>query len=317
MGTKTVKLTFLRPVHFGQSRLSDGGSTCDAATLFSALFIEALRDGAQDGLLEAARDGDLAISDALPYVGDTLYLPKPMVAPDVFDRRNREREAAGERLDSRERKANKRLAYVPARRYGDYLAGTFDSLAEQGSFKLGTSQLQTKVNLTREESEDSLPYFVDGYSFVEGAGLYFLVRGGYDIAPLLDQLSYAGLGGKRSSGYGRFAYEICDSDPTAEAASSIAAEARTGSHVLLSTSLPHPDELGNELLAGARYRLVRKGGFVQSATHAASPQKKRDLYLFAAGSTFARTFEGDVYDVNDTPGAHPVYRYAKALWMEV
>jgi CRISPR-associated protein Csm4 len=56
---------------------------------------------------------------------------------------------------------------------------------------------------------------------------------------------------------------------------------------------------------------------VQSATHSANPQKKRDLFLFAAGSTFSRPFDGTVFDVNATPGAHPVYRYARALWMEV
>ena len=90
-----------------------------------------------------------------------------------------------------------------------------------------------------------------------------------------------------------------------------------GSSVLLSTATPTQDELDDDLLRGARYRVVRKGGFVQSATHSANPQKKRDLYLFTPGSTFGKRFAGDVYDVNVTPGAHPVYRYARAFWMGV
>lgn len=314
MATKTVKLIFRRPVHFGQGRLSDSGYTCDAATLFSALFIEALHVGAQDELLEAARCGELVLSDAFPFIGSNLYLPKPMVAPGVFDSHNQERETLEGRQDSRERKANKKLAYVPAERYADYLSGNFDSLTELDRFHLGEVSLQTKVNLTRSDGDDARPYFVGGYSFAQGAGLYFLVQGDYDLAPLLEQLSYAGIGGKRTSGYGQFTYQVDEADPVGQVTSKAK---HTGTSVLLATSAPRSDELQDELLDGARYRLVHRGGFVQSASHSKTPQKKRDMYLFAAGSTFSHRFEGDVFDVNATPGSHPVYRYAKALWMEV
>lgn len=312
--TKTVKLTFPGPVHFGRGRLSDGAYTFDAATLFSALYIEALRCGTQDGLLEAARCGSLLLSDGFPYIKETLYLPKPMVAPETFDAANEAREG---RRDSRERKANKKLSYVPAQRYADYLAGKFDSIAELGRFNLGEGSLQTKVNLTRSDGDDAKPYFVGGFSFAPGAGLYFIVQGDYDLEPLLEPLSYAGLGGKRTSGYGRFAYGVEDSDPLSRLAPGGAEALDASTQVLLASSAPREDELSDALLEGARYQLVRKGGFVQSAAHSASPRKKRDLYVFAAGSTFARRYQGDVYDVNATPGSHPVYRYAKAMWMEV
>lgn len=314
METKIFKLTFRGPVHFGSGRLSDSDNSCDAATLFSALFIEALHDGIHGELLEAARSGELLLSDAFPFIGDDLYLPKPMVAADAFDKRNAERQASGVAPDSRERKANKKLAYVPAARYADYFAGDFDSIAESERFRLGKPSLQTKVNLARTESEDSLPYFVGGYSFNEGAGLFFIARGSYDIEPLMDQLSFSGLGGKRTIGYGRFAFSIEDG---ASFAQTSRRSLPTDASVLLSTSAPREDELEDALLEGARYRLVRRGGFVQSVTHSASPQKKRDMYLFAAGSTFARRFQGDVFDVNATSGSHPVYRYAKAMWLEV
>ena len=87
--------------------------------------------------------------------------------------------------------------------------------------------------------------------------------------------------------------------------------------MLLSSALPREDELTDALLEGARYHLVRKGGFVQSASHAPTPRKKRSLCLFSSGSVFEGCFEGDVLDVNATLGAHPVYRYARAMWMEV
>lgn len=312
METRTVKLAFTGPVHFGRGRLSDGGCTCDAATLFSALYIEALHMGAgvADELLAAARSGALSISDAFPYIGETLYLPKPMLAADAFDARKK---ATGESGDSRERKANKKLAYVPVDRYADYLAGSFDSIRELGRFNLGASSLQTKVNLTRARGDDAEPYHVGGYAFEPGAGLYFLVQGSYDLAPILEQLGYSGIGGKRTSGYGRFTHRIEKCDPLRQ----VQRRAGVSASVLLATATPAESELDDGLLSGARYRLVRKGGFIQSTTHSATPQKKRDLYLFAAGSTFARTFAGDVFDVNATPGSHPVYRYARAMWMEV
>ena len=314
MGTRTIRLAFRGPVHFGRGRLSDGVPTCDAATLFSALFIEAVREGCQGDLIEAARAGELSLSDAFPYVGDVLYLPKPMLPAGAFDERNRARERAGEKVDSRERKANKKLAFVPADGYADYLAGSFDAISALEDFKLGTGYLETKVNLTRSTSEDSEPYHVGGYRFRDGAGIYLVARGSYDPTPLLEQLSYAGLGGKRSSGYGRFEFSVSDADPTTSVASG---GHGLGISVLLSTAAPTEVELTDALLDGARYQLVRRGGFVQSTTHADTPQKKRDLYLFAAGSTFARPFEGGVFDVNATPGAHPVWRYARAMWMEV
>ena len=45
-------------------------------------------------------------------------------------------------------------------------------------------------------------------------------------------------------------------------------------------------------------------------------RRKRDLYVFAAGSCFKNEFEGDIYDVTNG-GSHPVYRYAKPLFMGV
>lgn len=307
MATRMVKLTFQAPVHFGDGRLSDGEYTCDAATLFSALFIEALKAGCADELLAAAKSGDLSISDAFPYIGERLYVPKPMAC--VSERAVSSTESG----DSRARKANKALKYIPADKLGDFLGGSFDFVGELERFNNGASFLCTKVNLTRSTSDDAEPYHVGGYRFAPECGLFFLVNGTYDVRPLMEQLSYSGIGGKRSSGYGRFTFEIREDVPLR-----LVDESSFGKRaILLSSALPREDELTDSLLEGARYHLVRKGGFVQSTSHAPTPRKKRSLCLFASGSVFERCFEGDVFDVNATPGAHPVYRYARAMWMEV
>ena len=311
MDGKLVKLRFLGPVHFGQGRLTDGAYTCDAATLFSALFIEALHMGLQDDLFEAARVGELELSDAFPYRANTLYLPKPLVEV-------RPKPVASQKVDSREKKANKKLDYISAGSYRKYLGGSFDALAELerlshgGGF--GSAYVQTKVNLTHADGPDAKPYQVGGFHFASDAGIYFLAKGDYDLAPILDQLQYSGLGGKRSSGYGRFSYAVEDVSVLTQ---ELGLSPKGNRHMLLSSAAPREEELSENLLMGSRYKLVRKGGFVQSTSHSTTPQKKKDLYLFAPGSVFPKTFDGAVFDVNGTAGAHPVYRYARAMWLEV
>lgn len=305
MDERIVKLSFLGPVHFGEGRLSGSNYTFDAATFFSALYLEALRFGCSQELLAAAQCGDMAFSDAFPYVGDMLYLPKPMVRPSKRLEIN----------DSRSRKAAKKLDYIPADRLGDYLAGSLDPVKENDRFDVGVLDMQTKVNLVHEHSKDAEPYHVGSFSFKPGAGVYVVLRGAFaGLEDLLLQLSYSGIGGKRSIGFGRFEFSI---EPLNLKGFLPTKAANSPRHLLLSTATPTEAELSDALLAGAHYRLVRRGGFVQSTTHHMTSQKKRDLYLFAAGSVFTHTFSGNVFDVNVTPGAHSVFRYARAMWMEV
>lgn len=304
-----VKLRFSAPVHFGEGRLADSSYTCDAATLFSAFFIEAIRLGCSDNLMDAVQSGNFAISDAFPFIDNILYLPKPMMSPGFL---NKAKWHAGQ--DLREGKAYKELKYIPLDFYGDYFLGNLDPLFELECFELGVSSLQTKVNLSRKDKRDADPYHVGSYTFHENAGLYFIWEGSFDFEPILEQLQFSGLGGKRTSGYGRFGYSILAEDPFGSMDMQVS---ESPNKVLLATALPAEEELTDELLEGARYSLVRKGGFVQSATHSSSPQKKCDLHMFSAGSMFYNTFKGKVFDVSATPNTHPVYRYGHALWLEV
>lgn len=310
MSSKVVKIEFKAPVHFGRTRLSDGAISCDAATLFSALYIEAKKMGIADDLLAAAERGSLLVSNAFPYVGSTYYAPKPIVSRDAMGLD----ESLASNEDSRARKASKKLEYLPVGELHSYFNGTLDPLKVIDGFRLGVAHLSTKVNLTREHSDYAEPYHVGAYTFYPGSGLYFLVDGDYDIEPVLEQLQYSGLGGKRSAGYGRFEYAILPDNPFDGL---VAHSAKQPLYLLLSTALPTKQELTEGLLDGARYRIVRRGGFVQSVKHSITPQKKRDVYAFAAGSTFARPFQGEILDVNETQGAHSVYRYARAMWAEV
>jgi CRISPR-associated protein Csm4 len=307
MNTRIAKLSFTAPVHFGEGRLSDSASGCAADTFFSALYIEALHLGCADALLAAVREGELLISDLFPYIEKTLYLPRPMLAGA---RKDADAQIA---QSSAVKKAYKNLAYIPLEMYEAYFNGEIDPVFEKENLSgLGTSELRTKVNLLRASSDDAEPYHVGSYSFADDAGLYVILRGSYDIAELLNSLQYSGIGGKRSSGCGRFSFEICEDSAVSDLFEADSSELS----LLLSIASPRETELNDALLAGASYRLIRRSGFIQSETYADVLQKKRDFYSFAAGSVFQKPFAGDVFDVS-AGGAHPVYRYAKAMWIEV
>jgi CRISPR-associated protein Csm4 len=300
-------------VHFGDGRLSDCEYCCAADTLFSALFIEALNLGCSEALREAAKGGNLLISDLFPYIGDRYYLPKPMLSAQGTE------PARGDQDDSTasiQKKAFKRLRHIPAESYDAYLAGRLDPLQVLDGFDLGSATLHTKVNLTHENKEYAEPYPVGCFLFNQDAGLYFIVQGDFDLEPILSSLQYSGIGGERSSGYGRFEYQTCGDELLEQMLRTTARH-----KLLLSSAMPGDDELDDDLLVDARYNLIRRSGFVQSTTYAPRLQKKRDFCLFAAGSVFGKRFKGDVFDVSvGTVGrdiAHPVWRYAKAMWIEV
>ena len=314
MKTELVRLTFLTPVHFGGGRLSDSEYTCDAATLFSALFISALPMQKAEELLKAANTGEVAISDAFPFIGDTYYLPKPASSANTHTADIES--GAAESTDSRAKKAFKKLKYLPVEKISSFMSGTLDPIPLVEGFRLGSSAAQTKVNLQAVPENDAMPYAVGGFTFAPDAGLYFVKKGSYPIEPLLEALSFSGLGGKRNVGYGRFAYEIVNA-PAFTALLSSGSSGRTGRKMLLSTAAPAAQEWDEHILENAKYTIVRKGGFAQSGSRAAATSKKRDMFLFRPGSLFARPFEGDIFDVNTSPGTHPVYRYARALWAEV
>lgn len=63
--------------------------------------------------------------------------------------------------------------------------------------------------------EKPLPYYVGSYVFSEHSGLYFILGVEHEeeftlIKDLLLSLGYSGIGGKRSSGYGKF--ELADDE---------------------------------------------------------------------------------------------------------
>ena len=300
---RLYKLEFFNNVHFGKNSLNDAEISFAADTLFSALCIEAVQQGNLNQFYEMVQNGQLMFSDAFPYQGKIYYLPKPCIRIEKTESRG----------DSSEKKKIKKMKYIPVEQLDLWLQGKFVPDDRYDLSKLGRKGI--KVSVAVRGKEEPEPYRVKYFTFNEGNGLYFIAGGAEEnlefMEELLTSLSYSGLGGKRYSGMGRFDY-ITDKVP--EIIEKRIQE-KASRYMLLSTALPEEKELP-DILKDADYQLIRRGGFVASETYAEQQMRKKDLYVFAAGSCFDKTFRGKVYDVS-SGGKHPVYRYAKGFFMGV
>lgn len=302
------KLDFSTAARFGSdaggSSLTGARMTFRADTLFSALFRALMPMGEAEALLDAVRGGELVFSDALPRRGEALFVPRPVGIFTKPDSPTAE--------DPSQRKLLKKIEYIPVDALPEYLAGRADLPKLHDMNRFGAPFEVTRVN-TRD-ADDPLPYRVGGFRFGEDCGLYLIVSGDEHALALFERgmavLSTDGLGGKTSSGWGKFSVAL---EPAPAAWVNALDDADAPRQMLLSTALPAEDEL-SEALDGAYYTVARRGGFAFSEQ--ANPLKKRTVWLLSAGSTFARRFRGSLLDVG-IGMPHPVWRYAKAMFMGV
>ena len=312
------KLRFLSPVHFGTSESSRSIESADmtlrADSLFSALSHAALKNNMLDKLISLVNDDKLLFSDTMPYCGDELYIPKPALP-------------AVKHVDSdpSERKKMKKLKYIPISMLGKFTASLkgeagFDVNSAKKDF--GSSTAVTKAAISG--NEQTKPYSVGAFYFYEDCGIYGIV--GYEsdesinlVKNLLSILGFEGIGGKTSSGYGKFTvddeiYLDIPVDNATDVLNSMLKSQNSEQYILLTTALPNSNEI-ESTLENAKYQLVRRSGFAFSDS-IVKPVKKQTQYFFAAGSVFDRRFSGDLYDVGrNTP--HSVYRYSKPIFLGI
>lgn len=307
MEYKIYKMDFSTGVHFGSKNLEDAEYVISADTLFSAVCQEYLKIDASNfsEFVNKVCKGDILFSNTFPYIENELYLPKPMMIIDKSEKNG----------DSTVKKAYKKLNYIPISKFEDYINGKLDVLYETNKLHtLGKKEARINANVCGEET---LPYRTGIYHYNENCGLYFIVgykneEDTYDLNDVIDSLGYSGIGGKRNSGLGKFSIKI------EKISDAIAERFDTDNYdkfMTLSVCLPKDDELPIAL-DKADYKLDKRSGFVYSENYSSVQMKKKDLYVFQAGSCFASLFDGDVYDVSKY-GNHAVYRYAKPMFMGV
>lgn len=204
------KLNFAAGVHLGTGTLASGANTLPADTLFSALCMEAAQQGEKSikTLVDAVRQNRLRIGDLFPFIGEELYLPKPLVPVQS--------ENEGKSIV---KKSFKKLKYIPVSQLDTYLQGKIDPVAAVEKLqKMGAFEVRTMAasrSAEKLETGETLPYSVGVYRFGQGNGLY-TIAGAEDtqtqnkFEQLLNALSYSGIGGKRSAGLGRFTVQKCE-----------------------------------------------------------------------------------------------------------
>lgn len=307
MDYEVIKLHFKSRVHFGDGRLDDSNFTLPAHTVFSALCQEALLIEGEAGinrLVAAVNEGNLRLSDALPFIVDEYYLPKPMLRLKSQNNADNDPNAG---------KKFKKLKYIPLSSFNKFCRGEFEVEDVDKAIKdFGKSSLRTCLSSAGRYVVNKDPYFIGLFEFVPEAGLYIIIQGHNEmlaeIKNLFASLGFSGIGGKTSSGLGRFEAEfVHDNFPLT---------ANSAPLMTLSACMADENELSDELIYGASYILQRAGGFVASASYASDARRKRDFYDFAAGSVFQKPFQGKVFDVS-SGGKHPVWHYAAPLWLGV
>lgn len=305
------RMSFSTPVHFGSCR---GGKSLNQTeiclrsdTLFSALCLEAQKLGRLEELVGYAREGKLLLSDGLPWRRGEWYLPKPIVHLNP---------TGGTRQDG-DRKAFSRLRYIPCNRFDEYLRGLSGANVDAAgmSVEFGLRQMTTRASISG--LPETMPYDVEVFRFFPDCGLYCISECQDQsqealLEVLLQNLGHTGVGGKKSSGLGKFS---TSREPVPESLINSLSDVEAPFQMLLGTALPTAEEMGSALEDGF-YSLIRRGGFVESESYSDRPAKKRVTYAFAAGSCLKKRFGGELTDVR-LGGAHPVWRNGRTLFVGV
>lgn len=303
MNYTVYKLKFTTGVHFGRGFLNDSDYVFQADVLFSAMYIEALKCGKEEELYDSVKSGKLLFSDALPFTSDFYMVPKPLLRIENANQG-----------DSEEKKKYKRLRYLPVDYLDKFLSG--DMNLEEDPMK-DFGRFHQRVMAAVRKEGDTLPYHVGVFYFHSANGLYVIIAHESEkekclAEELLEAVSYSGIGGEKSRGLGRFKLKIPGRGKEILIKHM---QKESSKKMLLSTALPQDSEM-DIALTDASYLLGKRSGFVWSDSYADELRKKEDLYVFMAGSCFKNCFEGDIFDVSGG-GKHPVYRYAKPLFMGV
>lgn len=298
MEVQAYKLDF-QTVHFGNGNLNESIGSFNASRLYSSLFLESLKLNVDKEFLNLSKSANFFLSDSFPLKDGEFYLPKPIGYPKIPLNSESTRETR------RKAKKSKKLRYIKYTDMEDYVEGNcnVDKLD-------GTDSFFSKSTVVTKKGID--PYEVGITNFK--TSLYILTIKHKLLDMLMNSLQYSGIGGKRSSGYGRFTVEKLDI-PDEFSKNIVVNDSEYGVYMTLSTSIPNNDEL-DSVLPTAEYLLEKSSGFAYSST-SRNLLRKQDLYKFAVGTTLTKTYNGNIFDVRPDGFSHPVWNYAKGLFYKL
>lgn len=300
MDTLAVKMYFVSPLHIG--RLGLGMEETDpmihSDTLYAAIFYSLNK------LFQQEKPVDLLISSAFPFVDNKLYLPRPCIELPGLEK---------ESIRKRRGKAVKAARFISPRHFPQWINGeevNYEEVREDQELLSANIKYSVRPRARLDRmTNDSVFYFVGQVNFKHHkAGLYFLASGSLKelewLRASVRLLSDEGIGGERSSGYGRFIPEFIEKP-------NIPAADGGRRYVSLSLYCPAaPEEIEGALLS---YQLIKRGGWTLAGK--SYPQKR--LIMLAEGSLFARRVEGKIHDISHPEANHKVYRNGRAYLVKV
>jgi CRISPR-associated protein Csm4 len=319
------RLNFTTPVRFGNGKGASGLDTrkisLSSDSLFSAVFSEYISffgEEASNKLVSSFGKGETAISSLLPWKitekGFSYYIPKP-IFPSL--------KKVGEDNVKKQLKKIKFISMSNISRYIDFINGKTGLGNEKDwDLEIGAELLTDRVNLKGDKPE---PYRVASYRFVDGAGLYFIIR--YTDKNMFDSfkkvvklLGISGIGGKVSSGMGKYTLEICNMDGEGEEKLlyDMLENEKANVQMLMGAYHPKEEEIENLKQDGYTYILENRDGFCTSPhfSSANGALKRKSCTMVAEGSCFAKRLEGEILDLS-YGDFHKVYRLGKTLFVGV
>ena len=323
------RLQFDTPVHFGSAeqggKLEQIGDTLPSDTLFSALCCELAQHGAENDLqmlVSKMKLGKLLFSSLFPYRenGDelSLFLPKPVLVLEskAAEKRKTLQET---RRQATMRKKQKKMNYIRASHIDEYLASLYEGSDFTENNDFGKTALTEKVNCRELEPR---PYYVGSFTYYANSGSYILAafadkKDASEFCVWLKALGLSGIGGKRSSGYGKFhlvnGEEALDKiiGADAEAITQMVSADSADWQMNLSAIIPKSEEV--HILNKSQYKLTKRSGFVTPLS-GEEELKKNSIFTLSAGSCFPKRLSGCIVSLGKSNG-HDILRAGKGLYV--
>lgn len=322
-------LRFVTPVHFGDTAqggtLEDTSLTFSSDSFFGACCSElAYNTEVLYSFIDDVTNGRIIMSSLFPYYidGDNwqYYVPTPLIRVETADIAIRN--FTETKIEATKQKHLKKREYMRA----SHVQHFSDIVRQQIDIVMPTFVEQNVTTQVNMRGPQSRPYYVGNYRFMPNAGLYVIMGFSNDsqkdfFDELIELLGYTGIGGKRSSGYGKF--ELAD-DPTLLAEGfyeddvalyDMISTPKESIRMCMSTCVPqNAEDIG--LLKEGQFKLKKRSGFVV-ANGASTQMKRNSYYALAEGSVCPGDIEGAVIAIESESLPYTVYRNGRGFWIGV
>lgn len=330
-------LEFLTPVHFADNNfggdLEKASFYCSADTYFSAICSEAnlISKEILQSIMEKFEQRKLAISSLFPYYYSAqnddlqLYLPKIYLSVDNLSKIDSYSE---QKKYSRLWKQNDKEDFIRISEIKNWLQSINDK--EVYSIDNPIFAIENTMEKVACRGQESLPYFVNSYKFNDNAGLYFIL--GYEddddaiiMEKIIESLGYSGIGGKKSSGYGKYKFfrnpkilngEISKYRDVLILTKMINMDmsVNRGRKLCIAPLLPRKEDV--KYISVGNYKIVKRSGFIYDQnTH--NKKRKNNLYMLAEGSCLMKYLEGMILKEEYEGISYPIYRNGMGMFVGI